>query len=182
MRLAFVVPALITTLALAATAALAQPQPVIGLITKTETNPFFVKMKEGAKAEADKLGMELQTFAGKRDGDNETQVQAIESLISAGAKGILITPSDSKAIVPSIKKARDAGILVIALDTPTEPADATDATFATDNFKAGELIGKWAAAKMDGKDAKIALLDLNPDGISVDVALEVPDDSPQITD
>ena len=143
---------------------------IVGLITKTETNPFFVKMKEGAQAEADKLGIELQTFAGKKDGDNETQVQAIESLIAAGAKGILITPSDSKAIVPSIQQARDAGMLVIALDTPLEPADAADATFATDNFKAGELIGEWAAAKMSGKDAKIALLDLNPDGISVDVA------------
>ena len=43
-----------------------------------------------------------------------------------------------------IKKARDAGILVIALDTPLDPIDAADATFATDNFKAGELIGAWA--------------------------------------
>ena len=86
-------------------------------------------------------GVELRSFAGKYDGDNEGQVAAIESLISAGAKGILITPSDTKAIVPTIKKARDAGILVIALDTPLDPIDAADATFATDNFKAGELIG-----------------------------------------
>jgi len=140
------------------------------LITKTDTNPFFVKMKEGASAKADELGIELQTYAGKIDGDNETQVAAIETCIAAGAKGILITPSDSKAIVPTIQKARDAGVLVIALDTPLEPADSADATFATDNFKAGELIGQWAAAKMGdaAKDAKIALLDLNPSEVSVD--------------
>jgi fructose transport system substrate-binding protein len=142
----------------------------VGLITKTETNPFFVKMKEGAQAKADELGVELQSFAGKKDGDNETQVQAVESLIAAGAKGILITPSDSKAIVPALDKARQAGLLVIALDTPTEPADAADATFATDNFRAGELIGQWAKAKFEGKEAKIAMLDLNPDQVSVDVA------------
>ena len=47
-------------------------------------------------------------------------------------------PSDSKAIVPTIKKARDAGLLVIVLDTPLDPIDAADATFATDNFKAGD--------------------------------------------
>ena len=47
--------------------------------------------------------------------------------------------------MPTIQKARDAGILVIALDTPLDPIDAADATFATDNFKAGELIGQWAA-------------------------------------
>ena len=143
---------------------------IVGLITKTDTNPFFVKMKEGAEAEAAAQGMELQSFAGKKDGDNDTQVAAIETLIAAKAKGILITPSDSKAIVPAIKKARDAGILVIALDTPTEPADAVDVTFATDNFAAGELIGKWAKAKQGSKPAKIALLDLNPNQISVDVA------------
>jgi fructose transport system substrate-binding protein len=142
----------------------------IGLITKTETNPFFVKMKEGAQKKADELGAELQSFAGKKDGDNETQVQAVESLIAAGAKGILITPNDSKAIVPALDKARQAGLLVIALDTPLDPADAADATFATDNFEAGELIGKWAKGQFEGKDAKIAMLDLNPDQITVDVA------------
>jgi fructose transport system substrate-binding protein len=144
---------------------------LIGLITKTDTNPFFVKMKEGAEAAATAAGAELQSFAGKKDGDNDTQVAAIETLISAKAKGILITPSDSKAIVPSIEKARAAGILVIALDTPLEPATAADATFATDNFKAGELIGQWAAATLGdkAKDAKIALLDLNASQVSVDV-------------
>lgn len=144
---------------------------IVGLITKTDTNPFFVKMKEGAEAKATELGMELRSFAGKYDGDNETQVEAIESLIAAGAKGILITPSDSAGIVPTIQKARDAGLLVIALDTPLSPADSADATFATDNFKAGELIGQWAAAKMGDEtaNAKIALLDLNEAGITVDV-------------
>ncbi|TMB08534.1 MAG: sugar ABC transporter substrate-binding protein, partial [Deltaproteobacteria bacterium] len=112
---------------------------VVGLITKTEVNPFFVKMKEGAQKAAKKNGATLMTGAGKFDGDNATQVTAIENMISGGAKAILITPSDTKAIVPAVKKARSAGVLVIALDTPTEPQDATDALFATDNFKAGVL-------------------------------------------
>ena len=78
---------------------------IVGLITKTDINPFFVKMKEGAEAKAKELGVELRSYAGKVDGDNEGQVAAIESLIAAGAKGILITPSDTKAIVPSVEKA-----------------------------------------------------------------------------
>jgi fructose transport system substrate-binding protein len=149
----------------------ASAQEIVGLITKTNTNPFFVKMKEGAQAKADELGMELRSYAGKYDGDNEGQVEAIESLIAAGAKGILITPSDSAAIVPTVQRARDAGVLVIALDTQLEPHDAADATFATDNFKAGELIGQWAAAKLGdaAADAKIAMLDLSEAGVSVDV-------------
>ena len=143
---------------------------IVGLITKTEINPFFVKMKEGAQAKAKELGVELRSYAGKVDGDNESQVAAIESLIAAGAKGILITPSDTKAIVPAVERAREAGILVIALDTPLEPITAADATLATDNFKAGELIGQWAAATLgDGaKDARIGFLDLTPMEPTVD--------------
>lgn len=132
------------------------------LITKTDTNPFFVKMKEGATAKAEELGITLKSYAGKVDGDHESQVAAIETCIADGAKGILITASDTKAIVSSVQQARDAGLLVIALDTPLEPIDSADATFATDNFLAGELIGKWAAATLGdaAADAKIGMLDL----------------------
>jgi fructose transport system substrate-binding protein len=141
------------------------------LITKTDTNPFFVKMKEGATAKAKELGVDLKTYAGKIDGDNDSQVAAIESCIADGAKGILITASDTKAIVGPVKKARDAGVLVIALDTPLDPADAADATFATDNLLAGKLIGEWAKATMGdkAKDAKVGFLDLTPSQPTVDV-------------
>ena len=141
------------------------------LITKTDTNLFFVKMKEGAEAKAAELGMTLKSYAGKIDGDHEAQVAAIEACIADGAKGILITASDTKAIVDSVKAARDAGLLVIALDTPLDPIDAADATFATDNFQAGLLIGQWAKATMGdaAANAKIALLDLAISQPSVDV-------------
>ena len=134
---------------------------LIGLITKTNGNPFYAKMKEGAEAKAKELGVELQSFAGKIDGDSDSQIAAVESLISAGAKGIMITPSDPKGIVPTLEKARKAGIFVVALDTETDPVNAVDATFETDNMMAGELIGKWAAATMGdkAKTARIAFLD-----------------------
>lgn len=140
----------------------AQAETVACLITKTDTNPFFVKMKEGATARANQLGITLKSYAGKVDGDSESQVAAIETCIADGAKGILITASDTKGIVPAVQQARDNGLLVIALDTPLEPIDSADATFATDNFLAGELIGKWAAASLGdaAADAKIAMLDL----------------------
>ena len=158
-------------IAVTAAAPVLADQPIIGLITKTNTNPFFVKMREGAKAKAEEMGVELRTFAGKYDGDNQAQIEAIESLIAAEAAGILITPSDTSAIVPTVQKAREAGILVIALDTPLQPIEAADATLATDNFKAGELIGAWARAKLGDKaaDAKVALLNLNASEVTVDV-------------
>ena len=147
---------------MAAPSAFAAGEPVIGLITKTETNPFFVKMKEGAQNAAKANNLKLITGAGKNDGDNAGQVAAMENMIAAGAKTILITPSDSKAIIPAIKKAQEKGVMVIALDSPTDPQEATDALFATDNYKAGVLIGEYAKAAMAGKPVKIATLDLFP--------------------
>jgi fructose transport system substrate-binding protein len=150
--------------------AMAQDKAIVGLITKTNTNPFFVKMKQGFEAKAKELGLTPQSYAGKFDGDNDGEVQAIEQLMAAGAKGILLVPSDSTAIVPTVQKARKAGVLVITLDTPLDPITAADANFATDNFKAGELIGKWAKATLGDKaaTAKIATLDLASNQPTVD--------------
>src|SRR5207253_9921352 len=127
--------------------------------TETDTNPFFVKMKQGAQKQAGALGAQLLTAAGKIDGDAATQITAIENMVSAGVKGILITPSND-SVVPAIRKARAKGVLVIALDTQPNPASAVDALFATNKFTAGVLIGKYAKAKFAGKIAKISTLDL----------------------
>ena len=132
------------------------------LITKTDINPFFVKMKEGAQAKADELGMTLLSFAGEVEGDHEGQVTAIETCIASGAKGILITVSDTKAMGPAAQMARDAGVLFIALDTPLDPIEDADSTFMTDNFEAGRLIGAWAKAQMGdaAMEAKVAFLNI----------------------
>ena len=142
-------------------------QVLIGLITKTEVNPYFVKLRQAAAAEAEKHGAKLIARFGKFDGDNEGQVAAIEDMISAGVKGILITPNNSTGVLGAVKKARDKGILVIALDTATDPPDAVDATLATDNFEAGVLQGKYARKALGSKTPKLAMLDGTPGG-SVD--------------
>ena len=179
--------ALLGAAAVAMFASAASAADLACLITKNNTNAFFVKMKEGAEAAATAAGMDFQAYAGEKDGDAAPQITAIENCVAAGAKGILITPSND-SVGPALKDARAAGILVIALDTPLADADAQDMTFATDNFEAGLLIGKWAAATLGAegvKTAKIGMLDINKDNISVDVArdtgflvgfgIEVPD-------
>ena len=132
--------------ATAATVASAKPSNraatiKVGLITKDVTNPFFVKMKAGATAQAKKLGAELIYAAGKDSSDNAGQITAIENMVTAGVKGILITVADGKAENAAIAKARKAGVVVIALDSPTAPTTAVNALFATNNLNAGILIG-----------------------------------------
>ncbi len=151
-----------------AAAPAAGEQVGVSLILKTLSNPFFVSMQKDAEAKAKELNVKLTTAAGKEDGDSATQIAAIEAAVANGDKGILITPSTDD-VVPALDKARAAGLLVIALDTPPNPATSVDITFATNNYEAGQLIGQWANGTLAGKKAVIAMLDLFTDKVvSVD--------------
>jgi fructose transport system substrate-binding protein len=150
-------------------AAPAPGEPVkVTLITKDSTNPFFVAMQEGAKEAAAASGVELTVGSGKEEGDDQGQIDLIEQAIAAGDAGILITPM-SENVNAAIEKARAAGLYVIALDTPTDPPDVVDITFATDNCLAGQAIGEWTAGWLNGEKATIAELVIFDDRIvSVD--------------
>jgi fructose transport system substrate-binding protein len=140
----------------------------VSLITKDQSNPFFVAMIKGATAKAESLGVDLTVASGKDESDYAGQIAAIENAVSAKQAGILIVPVSTE-VNAAITKARDAGLFVIALDTPPDPASIVDITFATDNFEAGKLIGQWTAKKLAGKKATIALLDIFDDRVvSVD--------------
>jgi fructose transport system substrate-binding protein len=160
----FVVLLVLAVTAVAVSAAAAKPTAKgatvkVGLITKDATNPFFVKMHAGANAAAKTAGAQLIYAAGKSSSDNAGQITAIENMVTAGVKGILITVADAKAENAAIAKARAKGVLVIALDSPTSPTTAVDALFATNNFNAGVFIGKYARAATKGRTVTIAMLD-----------------------
>jgi fructose transport system substrate-binding protein len=141
----------------------------VALILKTFSNPYFVSMETSAKADAAKRGVDLTVTAGTTDGDTSTQITAIDNAIAAGDAGIIITPNGN-AVNSALTKARSAGLYTIALDTAPIPASTVNLTYATDNTAAGVLDGKWAAAKLAGKSADIAMLDLfNNQVVSVDV-------------
>jgi fructose transport system substrate-binding protein len=140
----------------------------VTLITKDSVNPFFVAMQAGAKKAGDENGVDITIASGAEDGDEQGQIEAIDAAIAAGQDGILITPN-GPAVNPKIEEAREAGLYVIALDTPPDPPETVDITFATDNFEAGLLIGQWTKAQLGGEKATIALLDLfNDKVVSVD--------------
>jgi fructose transport system substrate-binding protein len=159
----------------------------IGLITKTDSNPYFISMRDAAQAEADKMGADLTAAAGTADGDNDSQVTAVQNMIASGVKAILITPNDSKAIVPTLLQAQEKGIFVAALDTQTEGNRGVDATWATDNTKAGEQQGAYVKAALGSTPPVLAMLDLQP-GVSVGdqrhsgflSGMGLTDDSPEI--
>jgi fructose transport system substrate-binding protein len=137
---------------------------VVDLIVKENINPFWVWMIDGATARAEELGADLQACWGVKDPDPEGQTTCIENAIARGATTILIAPANA-AVTPAIERAREAGLVVIALDTAPEPPEAATVTFATDNYEAGLKIGQWAAAKLGPEgveNAKIGLININP--------------------
>jgi fructose transport system substrate-binding protein len=139
----------------------------VGLITKQEVNPYWVTMREVAEDTAENNDVTLLTATGTSDVDVRSQQAALQDMVDKGASGILIAPTHSTELLPAIEAAQEQGVLVIAVDTPVDPADAVDAYFATDNEAAGRLVGQYAAVKAAemGIEPKIAMLDLAP-GIS----------------
>lgn len=141
-----------------------RPPVALGLITKQEANPYWVTMRKVAEDTAHRSGASLSVATGSSDVDVESQRQALREMVSQDVDGILIAPTDSTALAPEIAEARAAGITVIALDTPMDPVQTTDAYFGTDNRLAGELVGKYAAAKIAelGQQPQVAMLNLSP--------------------
>ena len=140
-------------------------QPVIGLITRSEqVNPYFAALRRGAEQAARHLDVRLLSATGEAEETVGGQLAALDRLLASGARVILITPADSRALVPALARARARGVLVLALDGPTEPVSAVDAVISSDNLEAGALAGRYGRALWEvggpARPARLALLDL----------------------
>jgi ribose transport system substrate-binding protein len=136
----------------------------VALVLKTLNHPFFVDMRRGAQEAADRLGVQLQVQAAEREIDVEKQMQIVENLIQTGIGVLCITPSGSREIVAALRKARDAKIPVVVVDTRLDAKAASDAgvtaeTFVgSDNFAGGKLAGEHVV-KITGGKARIGILE-----------------------
>ncbi|TIX90796.1 substrate-binding domain-containing protein [Rhizobium sp. P44RR-XXIV] len=132
---------------------------LIGIVELQLANPFFGKLQKAGVEQAKKHGLDVMTAEATVAGDSATQIAAVENMINRGAKGIVLDPANAFALVPIVKKARAAGIVVVTTNTSLDPATAADASFETDNLAAGTLIGQWAKATLGATPARVAMLD-----------------------
>lgn len=139
----------------------------IALIPMTLDNEFYVSMENGAKEKCDELGYGLVCQSGTSHGDAAEQLQLMETMIQKGVKAIMITPCSSTGITAGIKKANDAGIPVIILDTEidrdalAEEGAETLTYIGSDNYYGGQVAGEYAKkiAEEKGKTLKVAILE-----------------------
>jgi len=133
-----------------------QGELTVAFVPKALNSPFWGQMQEAGEIEAAALGVHLVSLAADRETDVERQYQIIENLIQQGVDAILLAPSGSKELVPAIKKANDAGIPVLLLDTriDEEAAASVGAEVQTyigsDNFEGGAVAGRYLAAELGG--------------------------------
>ena len=144
-----------------------EKKPVVGLVMKSLANEFFKDMLEGAKEHEAKRGdYVLKAVGMKNESDIESQINAVENFITQGVDAIVIAPADSRAMVPPLKRAMQAGIVVINFDVSLDPKakeqNGVDLAFVgPDNRGGAKLAGDALAAKL-GKGAKVVILEGNP--------------------
>lgn len=88
----------------------------IALVMKTLTNPFFVEMEKGARLAEQELGITLMVRTGAQETSIEQQIAIIKELIEEEVDAIVIAPADSRQLIPVLKEAQDAGIVIINVD------------------------------------------------------------------
>ncbi|MBC8011434.1 MAG: sugar ABC transporter substrate-binding protein [Burkholderiales bacterium] len=147
------------------TAAASPEKPVVALVMKSLANEFFGTMAEGAKqhqaAHADRY--QLIVNGTKNETDLGEQVNLVEQMVARGVQAIVIAPADSKALVPALKRARDAGVLVINIDNQLDADALKQAGLAIpfvgpDNRAGARKVGESVAARLAAGD-KVAIIE-----------------------
>ncbi len=143
-------------------------KPVIGLVMKSLANEFFKNMEEGAlKYTAQQSNFTLIPVGMNSETDIDTQISAMDNLIAKKADIIVLAPADAVALVPSVKRAIDAHIVVVNIDVNLDP-DALDRAglhnflfVGPDNTLASQMVGDLLAAKL-GPGGKVFIIEGNP--------------------
>jgi len=169
MKLPFAGRLLAVAVAMLAAAAAALPvssafaespeKPKVALVMKSLANEFFLTMEDGAKAyQKDHSGeFELISNGIKDETDTANQIRIVEQMIVSKVDALVIAPADSKAMVPVIKKAIDAGITVINIDNQLDPAVVKSKNInvpfvGPDNRKGARLVGEYLAKQLKAGD------------------------------
>lgn len=149
-----VVPGLIALLVLSVLPLYAAAPQTVGLSISTLNNPFFVDLRDGAQAAAKKANVNLVVLDGQNDSAREAS--QIEDLIQKKVAVIAINPTDSDAIVPTIKKINAAKIPVITVDRGANGGDIL-AHIASDNVAGGGIAADYVGKRLNGKGSVVML-------------------------
>src|SRR5579863_215020 len=134
-------------------------KPKVALVMKSLANEFFLTMENGAKdyQKHNASQFDLITNGIKNETDTAAQIQIVEQMIVSKVDAIVLAPADSKALVPVVKKAVDAGIIVVNIDNQLDPGVLQDKGInvpfvGPDNRKGAQKVGDYLAKKLKAGD------------------------------
>ncbi|MEE4015641.1 sugar ABC transporter substrate-binding protein [Roseibium sp. FZY0029] len=167
MKLLKIAVAAATGLALLGGTALADDKPVVGLIMKSLANEFFQNMMVGAEEHQKRRGdYELKAVGMQNETDFESQINAVENFITQGVDAIVVAPADSRAMVRPLKKAMEAGIVVVnfdvALDEEAKKQQGVELAFVGPDNRGGAKLAGDALGKKLGEGGKVVIIEGNP--------------------
>ncbi|NCD32513.1 MAG: hypothetical protein EOL87_03755 [Spartobacteria bacterium] len=151
--------------------------PRIALVMKALSNPFFSGMEAGAKAYAQSHDIHLESFGVERETDVDIQIGIIDNLIQKQFDAVVLAPADSVKLLPVLKKAVDAGIIVINIDNPLDRNAMAelgiDIPFVgSDNYEGSKLVGEYIKRKKSGKPCNILYIEGIRDVANADLRRE----------
>ena len=135
----------------------------IGLVMKTLTNPFFVEMERGARRAERELDIELIVRTGAQETSVEQQIAIVRDMIAQGVDAIVIAPADSTELIPVLKQAQDAGIVIVNIDNQLNPDIAAEQGLAgvpfisVDNEKGAYSSAKYIADQVSAPTQALIL-------------------------
>jgi len=153
-------------------------KPVVGLVMKSLANEFFKTMEEGAqKYAAEKGTFELVAVGMNSETDIDTQINAVDGFVAQGVDMIVLAPADSAGLVPSVKKAIDAGITVVNFDVKLDDealkeAGLEDLVFVGPDNAAGAKLAGDKLAEVLGPGGKVIIIEGNPGADNARARLE----------
>ncbi|MDQ7911781.1 sugar ABC transporter substrate-binding protein [Pseudomonas sp. 102515] len=146
-------------LPLTASHATAAEKPKVALVMKSLANEFFLTMEDGAKTYQKEHSADFDLISNgiKDETDTSSQIRIVEQMIVSKVDALVIAPADSKALVPVLKKASDAGIKVVNIDNRLDPdvlkSKSLDIPFVgPDNRKGARLVGEYLAKQLKQGD------------------------------
>ncbi|MEO1092152.1 MAG: sugar ABC transporter substrate-binding protein [Pseudomonadota bacterium] len=167
MRFLQIAAVAMTSVALLSGSAVAQDKPVVGLVMKSLANEFFQNMMEGAKEhEAERGDYELRAVGMQNETDFESQINAVDTFVTQGVDAIVIAPADSRAMVRPLKRAMEAGVVVVnfdvALDAEAKKQQGVELAFVGPDNRGGAKLAGDALGQKLGAGGKIVIIEGNP--------------------
>lgn len=122
----------------------------VEMVLPSLDNDFYIAQKEGIEAEAAKLeNADVQISAGRERASSDEVIGLIENALAKSVDAIAVNGSDTKPLLPALRRVVNEGVPLVLFDAPAEELEGELAAYiGTDNEEGGRAAGEWLASEL----------------------------------